>query len=715
MKRFLWSLLLFQLSVLVLLIGVQSSAYMYGMGGMGGYGSPFMASGGFFHQTPMMGETWLRNVMGETWLRNGTRALTPNPYGAGSFFMNPLGFGLGMASQMGMGMGLGGLNSFGSMMGGYNPMMPWAQSCPTYPMGCVSPHSYANSQYIQYCLATCGMVPCPDAPPSRRSRGRGSRSRGDYDIPDTLTKPEPPPPPPIPFQLYVPEEEPVADYRPPETDDDRCQETGRAEDCPMPARRFRGLPEQGAVDQAPIDYGTPPNPLARMNWECPEWLPGCTVVPLPMPLVEAEGVVSTFDLDKQKNCEEELEAYRKEKKIRRDADTEARVVTKCSGEDCPKTSAAVEVDEIVETVKSTEPNLAVGFRKLLAQTYQNCDVLDDEYLVCPYGSGDKGIKDQEWASGVENGVVHLAESNRVLVNVKKYVQTHPYLKNFCDDSRPECKSACETPPIFNFGATRIVSGGELKCQTKGGKTKEDKSNRPIGYGADCTEDAAAGAALVGMLPTPVTNQSDSKIERAINGIFTGTLASSVQSTCFVEVEVNETDTAKEGDLLVVRDNKTGLGHAVVIDSFDSEKMDLFFEKGKAPKDCSTIKISDAKFRMIQTGAIDDIGMMRVHAKHYLERSPVMTQVFEQMGQRYCELRQGNNTGSVSDSYLADQTVKDNVRGSSKTVRSAVTFKMLRLDSSKDDCKLKEPLKMDDPNNCVKDCNDGALKKTGGKE
>jgi hypothetical protein len=255
--------------------------------------------------------------------------------------------------------------------------------------------------------------------------------------------------------------------------------------------------------------------------------------------------------------------------------------------------------------RSDNGPLALGARRIMVATYQNCSVLTD----APYDPSLHPISGLVTREATFDGSVR---NYRAISSSSDVVESHYYLQNPPAPIPPGCLDPRSPPPVYSYGAKPSISGGTINMTADLSRGSCDRYN---GYscsgsparGIDCSGFVHAALAAAGMRlfqgrPLDPANQGTGSILEA--GIS--------RTGCFSSVPSNMTDRGglRSGDLFVVRGN-----HVVIIDSAGPDPFGI--GRIRDVDGCEDLTPESFDFRILQSsGSGNGIGVNRMEAKTY---------------------------------------------------------------------------------------------------
>lgn len=239
---------------------------------------------------------------------------------------------------------------------------------------------------------------------------------------------------------------------------------------------------------------------------------------------------------------------------------------------------------------------AVGARRLLASYFQSCSSLDKTIdRSTPSLQGVTSASSIGGQKGVSGGKV------RNITNINAYVNSHIVLKDLKNDPNypgPKCQDATKRPPVYGYGSTARVSGGEMKIFQGGAGVY--RGSRPSA-GIDCSAFISVALAAQGLK----TTKTAVPYERLTTTGFKQRMGA--RNSCLGHAPVSPEDSVRPGDMI----NQAG-SHIIMVDTVGEDPMGI--KKHSKNNSCLSLSSRDFDFTYIHSGAIkNSYGPSRVQA------------------------------------------------------------------------------------------------------
>lgn len=239
---------------------------------------------------------------------------------------------------------------------------------------------------------------------------------------------------------------------------------------------------------------------------------------------------------------------------------------------------------------------AVGARRLLASYFQSCSSLDKALVrTTPPLEGVSSASSIGGQKGVAGGKV------RNITNLNSYVNSHLVLKDLKNDPNypgPKCEDATKRPPVYGYGSTAKISGGEMKIFQGGAGVY--RGSQPAS-GIDCSAFISVALAAQGLKTTKTAQPYERLTTRGFSQRMTA------RNSCLGHAPVSPEDSVRPGDMI----NHAG-SHIIMVDTVGEDPLGV--KKHSESNSCMSISTRDFDFTYIHSGAVkNSYGPSRVQA------------------------------------------------------------------------------------------------------
>lgn len=292
----------------------------------------------------------------------------------------------------------------------------------------------------------------------------------------------------------------------------------------------------------------------------------------------------------------------------------------------PDSSLTQPGNELGNPAPVNKTRMLAGSHNAFATAYQSCQTLQ--------------LPEVSAETPTVLGITRLAQGHpdgvggrRVVSDVKKVQETHPYIK-VAGGTQAGCFNVRGNPLIYDYGGSPGVNNNTINFF-------QDAGSGTQALGVDCSAYVSSAIAAAGLKYRPdvgtkaiYIRQTSSKFINAKTSGF----------TCFKNPEMTPVKSLVPGDIVGVN------GHVVIVDRVGSDPFGL--KKLNSISQCNSLSVDQFDFSVSQSSpSKGGIGLNIYKAKDYLKESGKMSEAFIGLGKAACEAYFGQKTvATPSSSY-----------------------------------------------------------------